>query len=380
MTTDQLINLLVTCACIVMMAAVGLGVPLAELARVARDWRLVARAFLANYVVVPAVAVGLLLLFDADPMVAAGFLIVASCPGAPFGPPITAIARGNLVASAASMVILAGSSALVTPFLLRMLLPLVSGGEPIQVNPARIISTLLLVQLVPLGIGLAVRRWLPASADRLQDPANLVGRVLGLAAVGSILIAHSRMLTAIRPTSFAGMVALLVASLAAGWLAGGPDCGGRKAGALTTSLRNVGVGLVIATGSFAGTQAVSAALAYGIVEIVGSLLVALWWGRQWAATGRIGEGEGKVGRNVTTTTAGRNLFHVTASLIQMEWELMAERTKAVLAAARWRGWGGHRKRRMTPGKDEAARELLKGWITPRDAAQSLDVSIPTMYR
>jgi BASS family bile acid:Na+ symporter len=49
--------------------------------------------------------------------------------------------------------------------------------------------------------------------------------------------------------------------------------------ALTTALRNVGVGLVIVTGNFAGTAAVSAALAYGIVEVFGTLLVALWWGR-----------------------------------------------------------------------------------------------------
>jgi bile acid:Na+ symporter, BASS family len=49
---------------------------------------------------------------------------------------------------------------------------------------------------------------------------------------------------------------------------------------LTTSLRNAGLGLVIATGSFAGTPAVLAVLAYGIVAILGSLIVALWWGRQ----------------------------------------------------------------------------------------------------
>jgi BASS family bile acid:Na+ symporter len=50
--------------------------------------------------------------------------------------------------------------------------------------------------------------------------------------------------------------------------------------ALTTSLRNVGLGLVIVTGNFGGTPAVSAALAYGIVEVLGSLAVALWWGRR----------------------------------------------------------------------------------------------------
>jgi hypothetical protein len=49
--------------------------------------------------------------------------------------------------------------------------------------------------------------------------------------------------------------------------------------ALTTALRNVERGLVIVTGNFAGAPAVSAALAYGIIEVLGALLVALWWRR-----------------------------------------------------------------------------------------------------
>jgi BASS family bile acid:Na+ symporter len=81
------------------------------------------------------------------------------------------------------------------------------------------------------------------------------------------------------------MLALLVASWAAGWLLGGPGCGNRRALTLTTSLRNVGVGLVIATGNFAGTAAVTAVLAYGVVEIGGSLLLALAWGRVPLAPG-----------------------------------------------------------------------------------------------
>jgi hypothetical protein len=88
-------------------------------------------------------------------MVAAGFLILASCPGAPFGPPITAIARGNLAVSAA-LLILAGSSAIAAPFLLRVLLPLVLAGGSLRVDPARVSGTLVLVQLAPLGVGLAV--------------------------------------------------------------------------------------------------------------------------------------------------------------------------------------------------------------------------------
>ena len=53
---------------------------------------------------------------------------------------------------------------------------------------------------------------------------------------------------------------------------------------LTTSLRNVAVGLVIATGNFAGSPAVTAVLAYGVFEIVGSLVLALSWVKAFTPT------------------------------------------------------------------------------------------------
>jgi BASS family bile acid:Na+ symporter len=182
------------------------------------------------------------------------------------------------------MVILAGSSAILAPILLHYLLPLVSGNEPLTVDATRIVGTLLVTQLVPLCVGVAARHWRPTLADRLQEPANLVSKVLNLVAVGFILLTQFQLLTAIRPRGFVGMLALLLASWAAGWLLGGPDTDIRKTMTLTTSLRNVGVGLVIATGTFAGTPAVTAALVYGLFEVLGSLLLALVWARREAAS------------------------------------------------------------------------------------------------
>jgi DNA invertase Pin-like site-specific DNA recombinase len=82
----------------------------------------------------------------------------------------------------------------------------------------------------------------------------------------------------------------------------------------------------------------------------------------------------------TTTPHGRFFFHMMASLAQMERELIAERTKAGLDAARKRGRMVGRKRRMTPSKIESAHQLLRGGMSPRDVAQNLGVSIPTLYR
>jgi bile acid:Na+ symporter, BASS family len=278
MSFDRLINVLVTITLIEMMVLIGLQVAFAELVHTVRNWRLVARAAIANYLLVPAVAVALLLAFHAAPMVAAGFLVLAVCPGAPFGPPFAGIARANVPVAVGLMVILAGSSAIISPALLELLLPWMSEGEAPHVDGVRMLGALLVTQLLPLLLGLLVRHWWPRLAERLLSPLDLLGKLLNLSVAGLILATQFPMLADIRMRGFAGMLALLAASLVIGWLAGGSASDERKTMALTTSLRNVGVGLVIVTGSFAGTPAVPAALAYGIVEVLGSLVVALWWG------------------------------------------------------------------------------------------------------
>jgi bile acid:Na+ symporter, BASS family len=274
---DRIINVLVTVTLIEMMVATGLSVTLADLAGTCKDWRLVLRAALANYVCVPAATVALLLWFKPQPMVSTGFLILAVCPGAPYGPPFTAIAKGSVPIAVGLMAILAGSSAIIAPVLLHNLLLLFSEHEPLLLDAPKIAVTLLLTQLAPLCLGVALRERRSTLASMLQGPAALISKVLNLIVVGLILITQFQLLTDIRPLAFLGMLILLVMCCCVGWILGGSHTDARKAMALTTALRNVGVGLVIATGTFAGTPAVTAVLAYGIIEIIGSLLLAFGW-------------------------------------------------------------------------------------------------------
>ena len=82
----------------------------------------------------------------------------------------------------------------------------------------------------------------------------------------------------------------------------------------------------------------------------------------------------------TTSLAGRFFFHVMASLAQMERDLIAERTKTGLAAARAKGRIGGRKRKITDSKMESARKLLAAGVLPKEVAQNLNVSVATLYR
>jgi BASS family bile acid:Na+ symporter len=293
MTTEQLgqlINLAASITLFEMMVAIGLGVPGSEVARVAADWRLIGKAALASYVIVPAAAASLLILFQADPYVAAGFLIVAVCPGAPYGPPLTGITKGNVSLAVGLMVILAGSSAVAAPLLLKLLLPAVlqrlpalpADSPPLAVNALQVVTTLMLAQFLPLCAGMLIRWWKPGLADRLKKPANWLSMILNLLTLGLILYAQFDMLIGVPLRGYVGMLILVLASVAAGWLLG--DAGARSAMVMATSVRNVGVGLVIVTGAFAGTRAVAAATAFAIFQTILMVGIAVIWGRLVASS------------------------------------------------------------------------------------------------
>ncbi len=82
----------------------------------------------------------------------------------------------------------------------------------------------------------------------------------------------------------------------------------------------------------------------------------------------------------TSTPSGRFFFHVMASLSEMERELIVERTKAGLEAAKKLGRVGGRKRKMTPSKVSSAKKLLASGVVPKDVAENLGISVATLYR
>jgi len=82
----------------------------------------------------------------------------------------------------------------------------------------------------------------------------------------------------------------------------------------------------------------------------------------------------------TSTPSGRFFFHVMASLAEMERELIVERTKAGLDAAKKLGRVGGRKRVMSDSKLASAKKLLEAGALSKDVAKDLGVSLATLYR
>jgi bile acid:Na+ symporter, BASS family len=213
---------------------------------------------------VPIVTLILLRLFHASALVSVGFFILASCPGAAIGPPITAIARGDLPRAVGMMVILATLSALVTPVPLQLSVARLVPDGALHVDYLAISRTLVITQMLPLALGLGIHHAAPALTRRMATPVSRLANMLLLAVIALIVAAQHQMLAAIRLRAWVGMCLLFLASLAIGWLCGGTRAANRKAMAVTTTTPNAAVSLVIVNSSFANTPAVSAVVAYGL--------------------------------------------------------------------------------------------------------------------
>ncbi|EJY1765418.1 recombinase family protein [Klebsiella oxytoca] len=82
----------------------------------------------------------------------------------------------------------------------------------------------------------------------------------------------------------------------------------------------------------------------------------------------------------TSTPAGRFFFHVMSALAEMERELIVERTRAGLAAAREQGRIGGRRRVMTEEVVERCRRMLDAGATRQQVAGVIGVDVKTIYK
>jgi predicted Na+-dependent transporter len=249
------------------MAAMGLGLTLAQIAAPLRDVRLVASLLVVNFVVVPAAAVAAGRLLPMDEASATAVILIGCVAGAPFLPKLAQLAGGDPALAVGSMVLLMVLTVLYAP----LVVPLVVEGA--TVSAGDIASSLVLYMLLPLALGLVVRARYPQLADSWVGPAgqvSSVGLVLGI--VAAVLVTWQDILGSLGSWLFVGTAIVLVVGLVAGYLAGaGRATSDRQVLALATAQRNIAAALVVASslGGDAIVRTLVAALVIPIVLITG---------------------------------------------------------------------------------------------------------------
>jgi BASS family bile acid:Na+ symporter len=227
------------------MLSMGLSLTMEQVIRPLRDTRLVILALVANFVLVPALAYVITLVFPLEESLSTGLILLSTAAGAPFLPKLVQMAKGDTAFSVGLMVLLM----VVTIIYLPLVLPLLLGD--VEVNPWDIAQSLIFMMLIPLAVGLVIRARYAETAARLQPTFGQASNIaiLVLLVLG-VVLNFQDMIALVGSWGILAGVVFLVIALAAGYLMGGSEPATRSVLGLGTAQRNISAALVVAAQNF----------------------------------------------------------------------------------------------------------------------------------
>lgn len=256
---------------VLLMLGVGLNTDFRDVIKVVKQFALLMRGLMANFLVVPLLIYLSILWLPLVSDVKIGIMLMAAAPVAPMAPPFVSMAKGDLPYSVGLMVIVGMLSVVLTPLILSVALP--KSDEGLVLNPWQIIQTLLFVQLIPIGVAMAIRQARPQLADRLLKYLPTIGQIGLLIGVGLLLLAQAKQILAIGVFAFMVLAALVVLSLLVGHcMMFGESVDKRRSLAISTAIRNIPLAFLIANESFPGTPVAPVTLVFAVFTMLLSVL------------------------------------------------------------------------------------------------------------
>ncbi len=224
------------------MASMGLSLTASRVVEPLRDLRMVGLLLLVNFVAVPAVAVAATRVLPMDGDAATATILVACCAGAPFLPKLAGLAKGDPGLAVGAMVLLMVTTVVYAP----VVVPLVVEGA--EVDAWDIASSLIVLMLIPLSLGLLAKARYEEFADGLVAQVGQIANIgLMTGIVAALLVSWRDVFGALGSWIFVGVAIVLVAGLAFGYLAGfGRSQGDMVLLGLATAQRNIAAAMVVA--------------------------------------------------------------------------------------------------------------------------------------
>ncbi|SLN67873.1 Sodium Bile acid symporter family protein [Falsiruegeria litorea R37] len=232
----------------------------------------------SQFIVLPVLTFGLVVLTDPRPSIALGLILVAACPGGNISNFITHRAGGNAALSVSMTAFATVGAILLTPINVALWGGLYEPTRAIlqetQIDPVQIAITVGLMLILPLVLGVQLNLHRPSLTARLRRPLQYLSMGIFIAFIVLALAANWGFFLA-----FAGAVAGLVILHNALALGGGYAVAtlarlspfNRRAVTIETGIQNSGLGLVLIFAFFNG--------------LGGMAVVAAFWGIWHAITG-----------------------------------------------------------------------------------------------
>lgn len=193
MAESQFITLLLPLSLFVIMTSLGLALTVGDFRRVVQFPK-GAVIGLGNLLLIsPLLGFGLAKLFGLPPQLAVGMVLLGAAPGGTTANMLTHLARGDTALSVTMTAISSLLAVITVPLYLGLATAhFMTGADAPKLDMVGIVQKVLIITLVPLAFGMAIRALKPAFARRIEKPAKSLAMAFFVLVVAAVIVAEWR--------------------------------------------------------------------------------------------------------------------------------------------------------------------------------------------
>ena len=189
MKADLLVQVVLPAALFIIMLGMGLSLKLADFKLVASKPKAVVLGIVAQMLMLPLLAYIIVLALDLNGALAMGVLILALCPGGTTSNLYTFLAKGDIALSVTLTSVVSLLAPFTVPFMIVIFMGLVMGeGQQIELPVLKTIVQLVVITIIPIGLGMLINRYKPSFSARAENPVKIFSVVFLLLIVAGIVM------------------------------------------------------------------------------------------------------------------------------------------------------------------------------------------------
>lgn len=175
---DILIGVVLPISLAIIMFSLGIGLTLGDFRRVFTDFRAFAIGALCQVLIVPLATFAVIMSFGITGELAAGFMLLSFCPGGVTSNIISKFARGDVALSVSLTAAVSLLSIVTVPIGVVWAVAYFMGDEAPDVTVTSIAIAMFVITAVPVAIGVTIRHFATALADRIEPMISRIASVL----------------------------------------------------------------------------------------------------------------------------------------------------------------------------------------------------------
>ena len=176
----------------IIMFGMGLGLVTGDFVRLFSFPKAVLVGLCNQLLLLPLIGFAIVVLFDLNPSMAIGVMIISVCPGGPTSNLITQVSRGNIGLSVTLTALASLITVFTIPILLSKTIAYFTGntGVIIQLPILETMVQILVITIIPICIGMMIRKRNEGFALRMEKPMRTASTVLFVIIFLVIIIAN----------------------------------------------------------------------------------------------------------------------------------------------------------------------------------------------